>query len=330
MKKVLTKHKILFISLTAIIILVAVFIIVKTYAPPLSSDTDTGHYSSSSGYMSYYNQNIFKVSPSKEYSESAKFDNGKPIAVNDDTNKFYLVEGKLYCKDNEGNEFQISNYKIDRYRVFGDNVIYSTQTDCVLYVFSLSDKSCKKIENYDIGPIRWFDLDENNIYIAYVRSDSAEIQSATVVKHDYKSLKKSEEKSFVTQQAIRFFLCSGDIYYNYYRGATYKLNFNEKEDKELFKEYNAENMVSNNDAIFFNIHDYVSTFYKQTTNAESNGLWKYNIKSDTLTKISDECIIDDLLATENYLYCYKINYVFPYGMFDDINLGYKIEQIKLT
>ena len=41
-------------------------------------------------------------------------------------------------------------------------------------------------------------------------------------------------------------------------------------------------------------------------------------------------IFDDLLATENYLYCYRIDYLLPRGMANDWYKGYSLKQIPIN
>ena len=44
----------------------------------------------------------------------------------------------------------------------------------------------------------------------------------------------------------------------------------------------------------------------------------------------EECVFDDLLATNNYVYCYRKDYVLPRGMANSWVKGYEITQIPIN
>lgn len=110
------------------------------------------------------------------------------------------------------------------------------------------------------------------------------------------------------------------------------VNFNSKSIDNGYNNYLAGGNMAykdNDRYIFYSVHDYELSFYRKTVESERNGIWKYDPLSGKEEKISDECIVADLLATENYLYCYKVNTILLYGMHDEFNLGYKIIQIPI-
>ena len=69
---------------------------------------------------------------------------------------------------------------------------------------------------------------------------------------------------------------------------------------------------------------------RTTVEDENNGLWEVDIETGTKKKLSDECVFDDLLATENYLYCYRKDYLLPRGMANDWYKGYSLKQIPIN
>lgn len=70
--------------------------------------------------------------------------------------------------------------------------------------------------------------------------------------------------------------------------------------------------------------------FDRTINSEENGLYKANLETGKIEKISDKCDFDDILATENYLYCYATDYLIPKGILKaDISIGYTLIQIPL-
>ena len=69
---------------------------------------------------------------------------------------------------------------------------------------------------------------------------------------------------------------------------------------------------------------------RTTVEDENNGLWEVDIETGTKKKLSDECVFDDLLATENYLYCYRIDYLLPRGMANARYKGYILKQIPIN
>ena len=60
------------------------------------------------------------------------------------------------------------------------------------------------------------------------------------------------------------------------------------------------------------------------------GTDKIEVHQDAFPQGANVLIVDDLLATENYLYCYRIDYLLPRGMANDWYKGYSLKQIPIN
>ncbi len=92
-------------------------------------------------------------------------------------------------------------------------------------------------------------------------------------------------------------------------------------------------LTVNGDYLYYTLRDREVTLLNDDTKSnESNGLYKRNITTGKVEKISDECLFDEIIATENYLYCYKINYLTPRSLFklENLLVGYNLTQIPIN
>ena len=91
-----------------------------------------------------------------------------------------------------------------------------------------------------------------------------------------------------------------------------------------------QSVTYNNNKIYFSAEKSEWNIVRTTVEDENNGLWEVDIETGTKKKLSDECVFDDLLATENYLYCYRTDYLLSRGMANDWYKGYSLKQIPIN
>ena len=88
----------------------------------------------------------------------------------------------------------------------------------------------------------------------------------------------------------------------------------------------------NGDYKYYSVRDNTtSMFYDRTQFNPTNGLYMTNLKTGETTRLSLKCKYDDLLATENYLYCLTIDRIIPEDIIVDMPItGYTLIQIPIN
>lgn len=99
-----------------------------------------------------------------------------------------------------------------------------------------------------------------------------------------------------------------------------------------FVEVGMDTSFYNGDYRYYSERQVSSTIlYERTISNPLNGLYMTNIKTNETTRLSDECRFEGLLATENYLYCYTIDYLIPQGLIKaNAIIGYTLKQIPIN
>ena len=74
-----------------------------------------------------------------------------------------------------------------------------------------------------------------------------------------------------------------------------------------------------------------TVIYDKTIRSQDNGLYIGNLETGETKKLSEKCEFDDILVTDNYVYCYKINYFIPKSTLyvKDLTVGYELTQIPI-
>ena len=114
----------------------------------------------------------------------------------------------------------------------------------------------------------------------------------------------------------------------------FRMVHNRFQDVDLFDgypilNYDIVDIVSNGEDVFYLSEKTESEIIRKTVDCETNGIWKIDAENYTVTKVSDKCSYENILATKNYVYCYKIEYVFPRGVANSWAKGFSIEQIAI-
>ncbi|MEE1317870.1 MAG: hypothetical protein UHD05_00010 [Ruminococcus sp.] len=343
--KILTKRNVII----TIVILLVILLTLRYCSLPLKQDSDMDYHTSSKGYMTFCNGELTSLIPfqnSTDVYKDGRYNFGDPISVNYKNYRIEVPDKDLIIKDKNDDTEKILSHNIKRYVVSDDKIVYSEEESSILYVYSIAEDTTQKIEIDNQGELDWFDVKNGTIYIIYI-DNIMEVEElfpvdtpiynltdriVHVYKYNLNLLEKEESADFHLLDELGYYICNDSVYIICYSGVAHKLytvDFENNCIELLFERAFTENIVCNDRYIFYSVHDYDMTIYKQTVDNEANGIWKYDTQSRTCEKISDDCVIDDLLVTDNYLYCYKINTIFPYGMFDEINLGYKIIQIPI-
>lgn len=201
----------------------------------------------------------------------------------------------LYCVESGETEI-LSN------KTVGEIVEISTMND-YLYIFRLLDRVNSYITVFDIktkNMVADFKIDEdfeNHI----VKPNNKEIIVHGI--KDYKNLKFYDFSGNKTTNSI------GDSNY-----------------------FASELSVYNGDNNCYSVRNKeTATFYDRTLFDPNNGLYVTDIKAGVTTRLSGDCEFEELIATENYIYCYTINHIISQGIIKDTPItGYTLRQIPIN
>lgn len=110
----------------------------------------------------------------------------------------------------------------------------------------------------------------------------------------------------------------------------YRVDFDENALMVISTHKGVRDLCSNGEKVYF-----VSVRIKPTThifveNTETNGIWELDITTEEERKLSNKFNVDDMLATENYLYCYSNDYVLPIIVPTPLVKGYGLDQIPIN
>ena len=263
-----------------------------------------------------------------------------------DNRMFYITDGDLFCEDIETSDKKL----ID--------------SDCEL--FTLNDKAiaytkgnkifAKDISNFDnIGiitaenDIYYFNISDNSIYVVeqiYGESDIllpaidnektntfSDIQEYVFLKYDIKNMRLVNSETKELQSTINNIAICNDVFvfYEPFEQTIYSVDLKENASLPPIQRQHDDikDITSNNKKVFFISEKTESAIIRKTVDCETNGLWELNIEDGTINQLSEQCDFDYILATQNYVYCYKTEYFLPRGVANSWVKGFSIEQIHI-
>lgn len=129
---------------------------------------------------------------------------------------------------------------------------------------------------------------------------------------------------FISQYVAMFFF--------FYYDETQTINnvsLNDEISPKTLSHPDVKYITGNSDELYFVSEKTESAVVRKTVNTSYNGIWKFDLKQNVSEKISEECECDQILATDNYLYTYTIDYVLPRGIANLWIKGYILNQIAI-
>ena len=341
MKKYLKSKKLAVLILLAVL-LFSVGLKLIFFNTSYSADSDTGFYQSE--YMTYDN-GILKVKSPNAKSVDV-FDLKNNVSKNTvypktslDNNNYYIYNNRivyksswiLYVSDIDGNNKKILSEIFSKlefyeqyaiyYEVDGNLVFYNIETDTKTTVYcGFEDKKlCMFCDNDKIYLIEEWLIE----YVIKIFDIPTQEKLG-----DFTIRKKDTEESFgYIPYGDKLILNDTESGYYFY---DFDGNFEE------FKEITGVPFIIEPDFINGD-YLYVAGTYKLehvlfdvVVDYEHNGVYQYNYMNHDYRKLSDKCNFHDIIATDNYVYCYRINYFFP-GNFLKLNFvtGYDLVQIPI-
>lgn len=331
------KRFIVFSLITCLIIIMSIFLFIGN-KQDITIDNNSKFSSSSNAFMTYSDGNLSVMNPQKSktdiYSQNSK-ENYSDYSVKYKNNLIYSDKDGLYIDNKNINDIiKVSDTEVSEFIVNDDVLLFTKNKKPIttLFLYHLDSGITETVNTDDGYSYQWFDLKDNILYAASSIFSGIVTEKHRVKTYDLKTLKSTQTVDFYAEDMVDFFLCGNSVYYNEHElgySEFYKVDFTNKSTTKLFEDYFVINAVSNNDYIFYNNRYYTMALYETTEDYEDNGIWRYDVKSGELKKISSECVYDDLLATDNYLYCYRIDYLLPRGMANYLYKGYTLKQIPV-
>lgn len=346
------RKKIIVVFITVTTLIVLFILIFRNFSPKnLTSDNDPKFYISSKNKMIYSPQS-FSIENTDNETCTLFFESQKRNYICNNIAKIkdcivYSNNDGLYIENSDGDVDKVYNSFVSMFVPSKEKIYFINETDD-LYIYNLNTEETNII-SFDCGNIEWIGIDNEKLYIKCVIYQDDSISEGkrwkggkqAVTFLSLNSITMSQDYSFCLNtkndfETVKPLLSGGKLYYVYSNINTetneiYSIDFQKKSSELVFQHDHITNIVSNDDSIYFTAERVIYSPLKNTDNnfKSKNGLWKYDINSGEKIKISDECVYEDLLLTNNYLYCYKILYLFPRGLFENVNLGYSIVQLPV-
>lgn len=326
------REKIILIASLSLLILVLTVLLTPTIIKSqtnkfnMSKNDDNGFYTSAQGHIMYCDKSLSVYNHNTDafdiYTDSNK------ESVTCEVAKYYGYE--IATDDNglkiKGTDTEYS-IKGDTcsYHIAGDNVVYKVNSK-ELSIFNLKTQSTNTLNTeYEIN---WFSANENSIFTAnHKDTDTFMVESFSI-----NTLEKTNSFSGNILGNTTFLLCNNDVYIVTPPAETiniFKINFETQQLENLHTHSYVNNITSTDKYIIFSAEKYSTLdLVTHTVEHEDNGLWAYDVANKKLTKLSEECVFSDLLATENYVYGLVEEYLLPRGLTNK-DIGYKITEIKI-
>ena len=328
------------IAVIAVIIYIAYPIIFSSEEFDMKKDNDTGFYNSYE--HGYIKQDIIN-------DDFLSFNNGVLVTKNFLRTKIGIYDGSSSEKIPIPNNSQISDKNIV---YLFNNVLYYKDTttnttvkiddDCQSFVFDgnyIAYVKCNDVYIVTLNNINNYQVIENewDVFFLQIRNEklfivSEKDNSYNFYVYDIKTIEKTAFSNFTFTYPINHLTICQDKYVFYYENTQriYIVDLEKEMLNSLAQHKYLIDMTSNDTHIYFVAEKSESLLARITVEDENNGLWELDISGKAKIKISEECVFDDLLATNNYVYCYRKDYVLPRGMANSWVKGYEITQIPIN
>lgn len=351
MKKVLLISSLVGVFLLLTILLSTLFFNHPSFKMMNDSDSNTycsNEYGSSiaglyvKNYMSYSNGTLLVRNNDMNKLTSFTSESSITLSIPEkgylfDDKCFYIKNNKLYFNNVNTN----TNVLIDDCEYFVANEMYiayyKTDSIVVKYIDTLKTKCSFRLEN----EIYYFNILYDKLYTVERKYNQYTYDGLPIKIVDGENYKFSEydldsckilksKKANYKNDLLYITVCS-DVFFFYY-DETQTINnvsLNDKISPKTLSHPDVKYITSNSDELYFVSEKTESTVVIKTVNTPYNGIWKFDLKQNVSEKISEECECDQILATDNYLYTYTIDYVLPRGIANLWIKGYILNQIAI-
>lgn len=352
-KKKLSPLLICLIILSALLLVIAFFVLTKEKVD-LKPDSDTSYYNSyeygcnsmriyngkrfpmSDDYMVYKDGNLYVKDPMYFRADIYYSDRKENVSTSITSQRIenievYCDDGSLYMENHATQEKQKLDEQSQILFFDGDRVLYSVDKKKLVIVDAKNINDRKEIDY--IGEIFYISINSNTLNVITKNEYKYEIFQYDVDTYLQKSHFEHSTLSNLDEPAIindYFLYCCKDLINTSEECTFLKYNLKTGEISRAALHNYVQSVTYNNNKIYFSAEKSEWNIVRTTVENENNGLWEVDIDTGTKKKLSDECVFDDLLATENYLYCYRKDYLLPRGMANDWYKGYILKQIPIN
>lgn len=312
------------------IIVILLFLIFQNQAI-LPIDRDDSFYFSDCGYMYYNNGFLFPYNDNKY--DGKEITNLKNSYIDGQNYKLYITNKELYfC--NEDNKDKKLLGSAEKFYISDTGDILSQKNGNTLSIYNYFDDTVSEIKTDLKYTINNF-VKKDNYIILSSRYYNTETQNTTFKVEKYKSNNYTLISSyeFASSDNSKVLFTDSEIFLiapPRGHAVFYRINIDDKKLEKIFEYDNVKFVTSNGYGIVFSSVTYVkSQLIRQVDENNNNGVFIYNVKSNTLTKLSDDCDMEDLISTDNYIYAYHKKYVLPKGLANSWTMGYSIKDYPI-
>lgn len=365
MKKLLKKpHRIVLLSVLLIVIVGLAVYFTPSYFN-MQADNDTNHYTSGKSFMTYcdgelvvddheydkiinsYNEYYFSApedKPDFEYTDIYSKAGKKHILTPQNSQiikdkMVYNYHGKLYYKNINADGQMLVAENCDEFYYNDENIVFASGNDLYVSEITGDEKANnKKLHTFSKEEsIDFMQTSDNKLYLTTYNdsTDESTIQYNFYIFHINTMSMEKSCYCIMPKCPENIFICNGKFIYNHKgSSAIFTADFKNNDQIILAEHNNIVAITSNGEKVYL-ASEKVKTaeFLIETAKADTNGIWELDVTTGEKKKISDECVIEDLLATENYVYCYAIDYKVPRGLTSFVYgsmKNYKILQIPIN
>ena len=327
-KKKLSPLLIFLIILSALLLVIAFFILSKEKVD-LKPDSDTSYYNSyeygcnsmriyngkrfpmSDDYMVYKDGNLYVKDPMYFRADIYYSDRKENVSTSITSQRIenievYCDDGSLYMENHATQEKQKLDEQSQILFFDGDRVLYSVDKKKLVIVDAKNINDRKEIDY--IGEIFYISINSNTLNVITKNEYKYEIFQYDVDTYLQKSHFEHSTLSNLDEPAIindYFLYCCKDLINTSEECTFLKYNLKTGEISRAALHNYVQSVTYNNNKIYFSAEKSEWNIVRTTVEDENNGLWEVDIETGTKKKLSDECVFDDLLATEKTIYCHE-------------------------
>ncbi len=280
-------------------------------------------------YLSYNNGELFVKDFSKTNFTIFSKDSSSTISIPKDAylldNKiYYIISGKLYYKHLEDNKEIFIDDNCKTFCVSGNYIAYVKNNSVILT--SINDFDNKRQITVVDDEIYYYHIQDGVLYLMERNS-----KEYVFINYNLDTLDEINRFSFGMKNAIDCICLSNGNFYFYYgeTSGIFCANMKTGDCSSIIYHPCVKDMTVNDNKLYFISEKIEGEIITKTAKSKDNGVWELDISTAELRQLAEECEFSSLLATDNYVYCYKKEYLLPRGMANGWVKGYKIEQIPI-
>lgn len=347
------KYKKKLLLLSVILTLTVVFLLLTFYNLGDNYKPDSDHSFYKTEYMvysdgmltiqnpNYYEFDIYKLGESKQTYKCKELS---------DISKYTAdAQGNYVLYDNHGltiynNESKSEHLIADNYDIsdLGNNCVYYTK-DNQIFCYNILNADTRIINDVPYEDINSLGFSDNYLLVYYNDNHFRKINIYDVNNKLISDFKlHSDPLDFHDFDDVYIDLIKEQIIVYPGQGENTEVLFytfnGEKYQNEHFNHYFKNTIWSVEHSYFQGKYVAYSlrkkkanVIYDKTIRNPDNGLYIENLETGETKKLSEKCRFDDILVTDNYVYCYKINYAIPKSILyvKNLTVGYELTQIPI-